>query len=190
MENKKNIKNILEKLFFAIIKIFGFLIDNKIYRTVKIIFLRAYWKTKLNYIGENTVLYPSIVFHNPEKISIGKNCSVAEFVHFWGGSGVKIGNNVMIASHAVITSSTHKPEELIMRNSTQTKPITIEDNVWIGAHAIILPGIVIKEGSVVAAGAVVNKDVPENVIVAGIPAKKIRDIKRESGEYDKSKNKV
>ncbi len=89
-----------------------------------------------------------------------------------------IGNNVMIASNVSITSSSHSPEADTMRDSLIQKPIRIEDNVWIGTHAVILPGVAVKSGSVVAAGAVVISDVPQDVIVAGVPAKIKRHINR------------
>ncbi|MBP6179301.1 MAG: hypothetical protein KA473_14675 [Anaerolineales bacterium] len=105
---------------------------------------------------------------------------MAEFVHIWGGAGVTIGDNVIIASHVAITSTTHSPKENVIKDSVIKKPVVIEKNVWIGTHAIILPGVTIGSGSVVAAGAVVNKDVPRNVIVAGVPAKVKSHIERNS----------
>lgn len=125
-----------------------------------------------------------MVIKNPSEVSIGDYGAVAEFVHIWGGCGVTIGNNVMIASHVSITSSTHFPEAPIMRNSLITEPVIIEDNVWIGTHAVILPGVIIKSGSVIAASAVVTTDVPQDVVVAGVPAKIIRYVNRDVSDVN------
>jgi acetyltransferase-like isoleucine patch superfamily enzyme len=85
---------------------------------------------------------------------------------------VRIGNRVLIAAHVVITSRGH-PVALPRYGKTEDAPISIEDDVWIGAGAIILPGITIGAGSIVAAGAVVTRSVERYTIVAGVPAKPI-----------------
>ena len=91
---------------------------------------------------------------------------------------MEIGNDVMIASHTVITSLTHDPDASIYRETLIKKKVTIKDNVWIGAGAIILPGITIGEGAIIGARSVVTKDVPPNVIVVGVPAKPIRVVNK------------
>lgn len=176
MKTKHDILKALEGLFCVIIKNSRFIIANNLLRSIISIYRRAYWKTKLSSLGEGSFIYPKVVIHNKDCVKIGSYCIIAEFVHIWGGCGVRIGNNVLIASHVVITSSTHLPEERPVRKSLVTKSVVIEDNVWIGTHAIILPGVTIKSGAVVAAGAVVTKDVPMNVVVAGVPASIIRVI--------------
>lgn len=90
---------------------------------------------------------------------------------------VRIGKNVMLAPSVMIMTATH-PLEAKARNSGKeyAKPITIGDNVWIGAGAIINPGVTIGENSVIGSGAVVTKDVPPNVFAAGNPCKFIKEI--------------
>jgi maltose O-acetyltransferase len=117
-----------------------------------------------------------VVIHTPERVSIGARCAIAEFVHMWGGGGITIGNDVMIASHAVITSLTHDTRAAVYRESLIRKPVVIEDNVWIGAGAVILPGVSIGSGSVVGAGSVVTRDVPAGTVVVGVPARAIRSV--------------
>ena len=85
----------------------------------------------------------------------------------------------MIASHCAIVSQTHDASALLKglkyRETMETdRPIMIGDNVWIGAAAVILPGVTIGNDSIVAAGAVVSRDVPPRTLVAGVPARPIR----------------
>ena len=87
---------------------------------------------------------------------------------------MKIGNNVLVASYAVIISVSHDPNGEIFRETNIFKAVTIEDNVWVGAGAVLLSGITLGSGSVIGAGAVVTKDVPLETIVAGIPASVLR----------------
>lgn len=134
----------------------------------------AYWKVYLAGLGEGSVIYPHVVIHGPEHTTIGNRCSLAEFVHIWGGGGVTIGDDVLIASHTVITSLTHHKKVVRFRETLIKEPVVIMDNVWIGAGAIILPGVTVGEGSIIGAGAVVTSDVAPGVIVAGVPARVIK----------------
>lgn len=87
---------------------------------------------------------------------------------------MKIGNRVMIGSHTAITSVTHDYLADVMYGTVVTKRVIINDDVWIGAHAVILPGVSIGEGAVVGAGCIVSKDVPPYAVVTGIPGRVIR----------------
>ena len=92
---------------------------------------------------------------------------------------VTIGNHVNLAQGITVTALNHNFKDTSRRIDEQgfsTKPIMIEDDVWIGANAVILPGVTIGKHVVVAAGAVVTKDVPDNTIVGGVPAKEIKKI--------------
>jgi len=90
---------------------------------------------------------------------------------------VHIGKNVMLAPSVLIMTATHPLEAKARNSGTEyAKPIHIGDNVWIGAGAIINPGVTIGENSVIGSGAVVTKDVPPNVFAAGNPCKFIKDI--------------
>ncbi|QXP84023.1 DapH/DapD/GlmU-related protein [Methylococcus sp. Mc7] len=82
----------------------------------------------------------------------------------------------MIASHTVITSLTHDTRATVYRESLISRPVIIEDNVWIGAGACVLPGVRIGTGSVIGAGSVVTRDVPAGTIVVGVPARAIRSV--------------
>ncbi|MBR1504030.1 MAG: acyltransferase [Prevotella sp.] len=92
---------------------------------------------------------------------------------------VSIGNHVNLAQGITVTALNHNFSDAGKRIDTQgvsTTPVVIEDDVWIGANAVILPGVTIGQHSVVAAGAVVTKEVPPHSLVAGIPAKIIKQI--------------
>lgn len=92
---------------------------------------------------------------------------------------VTIGNHVNLAQGIIVTALNHNFEDTNKRIDEQgisTNPVTIEDDIWIGANAVILPGVTIGHHSVVAAGAVVTKNVPPHSLVAGVPAKIIKQI--------------
>jgi acetyltransferase-like isoleucine patch superfamily enzyme len=105
---------------------------------------------------------------------LGDYVSLGEHVTIAGQGLVHIGSHTMIANYTMIVTVTHDPNAEIMDDSYIVLPIEIGDNVWIGANAIVLPGVKIGSGSIVGAGAVVTKDVPSNTIVGGVPARPIR----------------
>ena len=92
---------------------------------------------------------------------------------------VSIGNHVNLAQGITVTALNHNfkdPDKRIDEQGVSTNPVTIGNDIWIGANAVILPGVTIGDHSVVAAGAVVTKDVPSHSLVAGVPAKVIKQI--------------
>jgi len=110
-----------------------------------------------------------------ENINIGKNVFVNHACTFMDRGGITLEDNVLIGLKVNLITTNHplNPSE---RRATISHPIVIRKNAWIGAAATILPGVTIGENSVVAAGAVVSKDVPPNTIVGGVPAKIIKTI--------------
>lgn len=142
---------------------------------------QARWKARLADWGEGTLIYPSVVIHNPEQVRIGAHCAIAEFVHMWGGGSIVIGDAVIIASHTVITSLTHDKNAACFRKTTLRAQVMIGDNVWIGAGAIILPGVTLGSGCIIGAGAVVTRDVPAGAMAVGVPARLVGP----PGESDK-----
>lgn len=112
-------------------------------------------------------------------INIGKYTSIGEKTTILAEQEVTIGDYVQIAQNCVISDNDHvfnKKNTKIMHSGVNKQKITIQDNVWIGANATIVKGVTIGEGSVVAAGAVITKDVPPHSVAAGIPAKIIKQI--------------
>src|SRR4029077_10859265 len=109
-------------------------------------------------VGEQVRLRMPVVIYQPDRLRLGSRIDIGEFTHIRASGGVTIGDGVLIASHVVITSRAH-PVELPRFGVTRDAPVVIEDDVWIGAGAIVLPGVTIGRGSIVGAGAVVTHPV-------------------------------
>jgi maltose O-acetyltransferase len=141
------------------------------YRTSKI-------KCSLKSCGRNVGIQLPVVFAQPEMIEVGNDVSFSAFVHIWGAGSVLIGDRVMIGSHSAITSITHDYTQDPMHTTVVTRPVIIEDDAWLSAHVLIMPGVTIGRGAVVGAGSVVTKNVPAGAIVAGVPAQvlKMREV--------------
>lgn len=120
----------------------------------------------------------------PFYTAFGKNTRVGKGVFinfgctFLDQGGITIGDGVFIAPDVKILTEGH-PEEPTRRRTLLTKPVVIGDGVWIGAGATILPGVTIGENAIVAAGAVVSRDVEPDTIVGGVPARVLRKIRRD-----------
>lgn len=106
------------------------------------------------------------------KIEIGDNCFFNTNVSITSLCSIKIGDNVKIANNVVIVDHDHDFQNGLV--GYKSGPITIENDVWIGANAVILKGVNIGSNSVVAAGSVVRNDVPSHCIVAGVPAEIVK----------------
>ena len=111
-----------------------------------------------------------------DKLHIGRGTYVNRYTIFDAHEHLHIGTNVMIGPHCYLTDADHgtDPSSSVKSQPMCHRPIDVEDEVWIGAHATILPGVRLGRGAIVAAGAVVTRDVPPLAIVAGIPAKILR----------------
>ena len=136
-------------------------------------------KELVNSCGEGLEVFGDIKIYSGECIDIGSKCKLNDQVYLNARSGIKLGDDVTISYGAKIVSTGYDLEEWIETGEKThfvDKPISIGNHCWIGAGAIILPGVTISgEYVVVAAGAVVTKDILENkVVVAGNPAKIIK----------------
>ena len=110
-----------------------------------------------------------------KNIKIGKNVFFNSGCSFQDRGGIIIGDNVFIGMNVIISTLNHGID-LKYRNTTYPSKVIIGNNVWIGSGANILPGITIGDNSIIAAGALVNKDVDSNCLVGGVPAKIIRKL--------------
>lgn len=121
-------------------------------------------------------LFPPIYTDCGKNITVGKGVFINAGCCFQDQAGIVIGDGTLIGHQVVFATLNHdhRPSE---RANMIPAPITVGRNVWIGAHATILPGVCIGDNAVVAAGAVVTKDVPANVVAAGVPAKVIKEIR-------------
>lgn len=109
-------------------------------------------------------------------ITIGRSCYVGHYSVLSGQGGLAIGDDVLIADHVTIFASNHRfedPSRPIREQGETARGIRVGSDVWIATHAVILDGVTIGDGAVVAAGAVVSKDVPPGEIVGGVPARSI-----------------
>lgn len=110
-------------------------------------------------------------------IHVGANSFANTGCVFLDGAAITIGDGVNIASGVQLITADHPREPALRaRDVEMTKPVTIGDTVWIGAGAIVLPGITIGDGATVGAGSVVTRDVPANVVAAGNPCRVIREV--------------
>lgn len=122
-------------------------------------------------IGKGSTIHTGMRFYNPSNIEIGNDTIIGEYAVFDGRDKLIIRSHVDIASEVMIYNSEHDIES--ENFLAVSKPVIIEDYVFIGPRVIILPGVTIGKGAVVSAGAVVTKNVDEFQIVGGIPAKAI-----------------
>lgn len=146
----------------------------KISNTIRIWYLSKV--LKIMPYDKNSKFEYKIYISDARQISLGSFVRINENTFFQGN--VNIGNHVMIAPNVSVYSKTHKYDDLntpmVLSGETPTKTVVIEDDVWIGINAVILPGIRIGKGAIVGANSVVSKNVEPYSIVGGVPAKLIR----------------
>ena len=132
-------------------------------------------------IGKGSTIHTGARFYDPRNINIGEDSIIGEGVVLDGRDKLIIGNHVDIATEVMIYNSEHdiNDENFIAKNS----PVKIEDYVFIGPRVIILAGVAIGRGAIVAAAAVVTKDVPPYAIVGGVPAKIIGERRNKDLHY-------
>ena len=120
-------------------------------------------------------MFPPFYTDFGRNIRIGKNVFINSGCCFQDQGGITIGDGTLIG-HQVVLATLNHDLKVERRGSMNAASITIGKNVWIGAHVTVLAGVTIGDNAVVAAGAVVNKDVPADTVVAGVPAKIIKKL--------------
>lgn len=128
-----------------------------------------------NQVDSSFMCFPPFYTDFGKNITIGTNVFMNTGCSFQDRGGIRIGNGSMIGMNVTIATLNHGLS-IETRNITYPSPVVIGKNVWIGSSSTILPGVTIGDNSVVAAGAVVTKDVPDNTVVAGVPAKIVKKI--------------
>jgi len=126
-------------------------------------------------IYKSTTVFVPFFTNFGKHIRLGKNIFINHACTFLDLGGITIEDDVQIGPKVNLITENH-PVDPRQRKNLDLKSIRIKRNVWIGAAVTILPGVTVGENSIIAAGAVVNKDVPDNTIVGGIPAKVIKNI--------------
>lgn len=129
-------------------------------------------------VDDNFRLFPPLYTDCGKNIRVGRGVFINSGCCFQDQGGIIIGDGALIGHHVVLATLNHvlAPSR---RQDLLPSPIEIGRNVWIGANATILPGVKIGDNTVVAAGAVVTKDLPPDVVAAGVPAKVIKNIEKE-----------
>ncbi len=127
-------------------------------------------------VDDSFGIFPPFNADYGQNIKVGKNVFINSGCCFQDQGGIEIGDNVLIGQQVVVATLNHdlNPQK---RANMLPAPVKIGNGVWVGAHATILPGVTIGDGAVIAAGAVVTKDVPANTVVGGVPAKIIKTIR-------------
>lgn len=134
--------------------------------------------------GDNLYVTPPFQVDYGRHVEIGNNFYANMDCIFLDVNKIKIGNNVMVGPCVSFYTAGHPIDPQIRIEELEFGlPITVEDNVWIGGSATILPGVTIGKNSIIAAGAVVTKDVAANTIFGGNPAQLIRAINEEDNHY-------
>ena len=126
-------------------------------------------------VPPNLRVFPPLYADFGKNITVGEHVFINDCCHFQDHGGVTIGDGCQIGHNVVFATLNHgmAPED---RKTTYPAPIVLKENVWVGSNSTILSGVTVGENAVVAAGAVVTKDVPANAVVGGVPARLIRHI--------------
>lgn len=129
--------------------------------------------------GRKLHLYGKATFLKRRNITIGVGCSINHNVFIQGREKVVLGNYVTLSPGVMILDGGILEADIFNKARVKrhySKPVVIHDHVWVGSGAIILPGVTVGEQAIIAAGSVVTKDVPPRSVIAGVPARPIRQI--------------
>ena len=135
--------------------------------------------------GPGTRVLSNVVIYHPDKLSMGCNVAITVGCQLNAGGGITIGDNTMIGPESMIWSQNHRyqnPDIPIAEQGYKRSPVVIEEDVWVGAGCIILPGVHLARGTVVAAGSVVTKSTEPYSVVTG-------NVARQVGKREQARNK-
>ncbi|MEN5074798.1 sugar O-acetyltransferase [Isoptericola cucumis] len=127
-------------------------------------------------LPESVTIYPPFFTEHGLNTTFGENVFVNQGCTFMDKGGIRIGDGVMIGPKVSLVTGGHPLPLAERREHLCFAPIVIEDDVWIGAAALVMQGVTIGAGAVVAAGAVVTRDVPAGTLVAGVPARVVKEV--------------
>ena len=145
------------------------LVHNRLLTNVPVNDLRVGYLRKLGMrAGEHVYLFGGTEVLAPQNLTIKGNCHIGRFCQIDARGGIALGRNVVIASHTLLITADHDPHSPDF--SGRLGRIVIHDRAWLGSRVVVLKGVTIGEGAIVAAGSVVHKDVAPWSIVSGVPA--------------------
>lgn len=181
-KRNKGVINVLTKLFRLLPKSFLLFIWNCTTNHSQILFVGLRYiilKSRVKSCGDNVKIGTNVQILGWEKLSIGTNVSIHSNCYIDANGEIEIGDNVSIAHNSTILSTNHDWSDIavpIKYNPVTYGKVSISNDVWIGCGCRILAGVYIQSRSIIAAGAVVNKDVRLKTIVGGVPAKLIKQL--------------
>lgn len=175
-EHHKSLGNAMPKpikaIYYAFV-LFGNVVINKIPSR----HIRKWWLQLFGAkIGKRTLPCRRVEVLLPLGLKLGNGVAVGWFAELDARGGIEVGDNTNISSHVKIITGSHDIDDPYF--TADFKPVIIGERCWLGTGAIVLQGVTIGDGAIVAAGAVVTKDIPPYEIWGGVPAKKIRDRER------------
>ncbi len=139
-------------------------------------------------LGDGVFIHDGVILNaSGGEIVVGERVEINPYCVLYGTGGLRIGRDTGIAAHTVIVPSNHGFDDLevpMMRQPMRKAGISVAENVWIGAGCVILDGVSVGEGAVVGAGAVVTRDVGREDVVGGVPARVIKNRRREAARRD------
>ena len=141
---------------------------------------KKYYRKRFADASDSFYIHPGVTIKAFWNLSIGEKGSINNGAWINAMGGVKIGNHVLIGPYVIIHSGNHKFDRLdipIQEQGWNKLGVIIGDDVWIGANAIVLPGVTVGKGSVIGSGAVVTRDIPPYSVAVGIPAEVIKSRK-------------
>ena len=146
-------------------------------KTIALIKWRSFWARQIfGAFGKHSSIYGRVISYSPENIFIGKNCTLNEGCILNARAKIIIGDFVRLSPSVQIHTGFLNLNQCPEKRGHLSKPVKIENGVWLASGAIINAGVTIGENSVVAAGAVVTKDVPPNTLMGGVPARFIKKL--------------
>lgn len=168
----RRLRKIVYKVFNPFYSFFERYVTNQVVGNIPIWTFRKMWLRLIGMkIGRYSQIDMGVKYHVPRYVKIGQSTHVNRGCFFDAKGRITIGDNVSISMNVALCSGGHKVNDPYF--GPDHRPIVVEDYVWIGINATVMHGVTIGKGAVVAAGAVVTKDVEPYTVVAGVPARKI-----------------
>lgn len=138
----------------------------------------------LGAVGEGCWIEPPLYVNWGRRITLGDHVYANTGLTVIDDTFVTIGSHVMLGPRVTISAASHPVDPELRRQAYQYDlPVVLEENVWVGAGATILPGVTIGKNSVIGAGSVVDRDIPPDVVAAGVPCRVLREIGPRDREY-------